>query len=130
MKTTFFVLGGVILAAGVWLAFSGFGGSGAPAAADGSNVTVVDGTQIIEIDAKGGYWPRLTKAKANVPTVIKFKTKGTFDCSSAVTIPSLNYRTILSASGETLVNVPAQKAGSVLSGSCSMGMYGFSVEFN
>ncbi|MEK7493617.1 MAG: hypothetical protein AAB630_00515, partial [Patescibacteria group bacterium] len=35
-----------------------------------SNVSIVDGVQIIAIDAKGGYAPEETMAQANMPTVI------------------------------------------------------------
>lgn len=94
-----------------------------------NNVTVVDGKQIIEIDAKGGYFPRITTAQADIPTVIKVKTSGTFDCSSALAIPSLGYQTNLPPSGVTDIEVPAQKAGSKVQGICSMGMYNFSVNF-
>lgn len=95
-----------------------------------NNVSIVDGKQIIEINAKGGYFPRVTKAQANIPTVIKMKTKSNFDCSSALVIPSLNYRNNLPLSGETLIDVPAQKSGAKLQGLCAMGMYNFSIEFN
>ncbi len=95
-----------------------------------NNVSVVDGEQIIEINAKGGYSPRITAAKAGIPTVIKMKTSGSFDCSSALVIPSLNYRNNLSPSDETLIDVPAQKPGAKLQGLCAMGMYSFSIEFN
>ncbi len=94
-----------------------------------SNVTVVDGKQIIEIDAKGGYAPRITTAKADIPTIIKVKTEGTFDCSSALTIPSLSYQTNLPQTGVTDIEVPAQKSGNKVQGICSMGMYNFSVNF-
>ncbi len=53
-----------------------------------ANVSVVGGKQIIQIDAKGGYAPRNTVAKANTPTTLNVKTSGTFDCSSAISIPS------------------------------------------
>ena len=95
-----------------------------------NNVSVADGKQIIEIDAKGGYSPSVTVAKANIPTVIKVKTKGTFDCSSALVIQSIGYRANLPPSGETLIEVPPQEAGSTLRGMCAMGMYNFSVKFN
>jgi len=94
------------------------------------NVSVVDGKQIITIDAKGGYFPRMTTAKAGLPTVIKMNTQGTFDCSSAITIPSIGYRSNLPPSGETLIEVPPQNAGTTLKGLCSMGMYNFSIQFN
>ena len=95
-----------------------------------NNVSVADGKQIIEIDAKGGYSPSITIAKANIPTVIKVKTQGTFDCSSALVIQSIGYRANLPPSGETLIEVPPQEAGSTLRGMCAMGMYNFSVKFN
>ncbi|PJC49283.1 hypothetical protein CO033_02240, partial [Candidatus Nomurabacteria bacterium CG_4_9_14_0_2_um_filter_32_10] len=92
---------------------------------DINNVNIVDGKQVIEINAKGGYSPRITTAKAGIPTVIKMKTNGSFDCSSALVIPSLDYRNNLPLSGETLIDVPAQKAGTKLQGLCAMGMYNF-----
>jgi len=97
---------------------------------DINNVNIVDGKQVIEINAKGGYSPRITTAKAGIPTVIKMKTNGSFDCSSALVIPSLDYRNNLPLSGETLIDVPAQKAGTKLQGLCAMGMYNFLIEFN
>lgn len=97
---------------------------------EGNNVSVVDGKQIITISAKGGYAPRKTTAKAGLPTVIKVITESTFDCSSALTIPSLGYRTNLPFSGETIIDISKQKAGTKLQGLCSMGMYNFSIDFN
>ncbi|HMP67258.1 MAG TPA: hypothetical protein PKA60_00720 [Candidatus Paceibacterota bacterium] len=94
------------------------------------NVSVVDGVQIITITAKGGYSPRTTNAKADIPTVIKMDTAGTFDCSSALAIPNLSYRSYLPPSGETLIDIPAQKSGTKLQGLCSMGMYNFAINFN
>lgn len=93
------------------------------------NVTILEGRQIIEIDAKGGYSPRTTTAQAGMPTVLKVKTSGTFDCSSALAIPSLAYRVSLPASGEVLIEVPPQEAGFTLRGICAMGMYDFEVNF-
>lgn len=95
-----------------------------------NNVSIVDGKQIIIIDAKGGYSPRTTIAKAGIPTIIKVNTHGTFDCSSSLVIPSLGYRNNLSSSGETSIDVSPQKAGSKLQGLCAMGMYNFTINFN
>jgi len=91
---------------------------------------VSDGKQVIEIYAKGGYSPRVTIAKAGVPTLIRVKTQGTFDCSSALVIPNIGYRTSLPPSGVTEIEVPAQKSGSILQGLCAMGMYNFQIHFN
>lgn len=93
-----------------------------------NNVSQKDGKQIIEITAKGGYSPKKSIAKAGVPTVLKFKTKGTYDCSSALTIPSLNISKNLPGSGETEIEIGSQGVGK-LAGTCSMGMYSFEIDF-
>ena len=92
-----------------------------------SNVTVVDGTQYIDIDVKGGYRPQASVAKAGLPTVLRFKTSGTFDCSSAVRIPALAINKTLPPSGSTEITLGTLQAGT-LEGTCSMGMYRFSIE--
>jgi len=93
------------------------------------NVSMEGEKQVIEIDAKGGYSPKLTTAKAGVPTVLRLKTNGTYDCSSAVAIPSIGFRKNLDATGVTEVEVPANAAQGTLEGVCAMGMYSFSVKF-
>ena len=93
-----------------------------------NNVSIVDGKQIIEINAKGGYQPRKSVAKAGIPTIIRFNTKGTFDCSSSVRIPSMNISKILPQSGNTDIDIGEAKLG-VLGGSCGMGMYPFEIDF-
>lgn len=95
-----------------------------------SNITEVDGKQIIAITTKGGYTPQNTAAKANLPTTIVFKTNGTFDCSSAVRIPSIRFQAFLPPSGVKEVSIAPQKPGTTLSGTCSMGMYHFTISFN
>ncbi len=95
-----------------------------------NNISIVNGKQIIAISAKGGYSPKNTIAKANLPTVIKVNTNGTFDCSSAVSIPSLGYRANLPPSGDTLIEVSPQPSGSTLQGLCAMAMYNFTIRFD
>ncbi len=94
----------------------------------GDNVSIVDGKQIIVINAKGGYQPRRSIAKAGLPTVIRFDTRGTFDCSSSVRIPSMKISKFLPQTGSTDIDIGSSTLGT-LSGSCSMGMYPFEVEF-
>ncbi len=106
------------------------GGAGSDDAVPQNNVSIINGKQVIEINAKGGYSPNVSIAKADTPIVLKIKTSGTFDCSSALVIPSIGYRANLPPSGETLIEVPPQTAGSTLQGMCGMGMYNFSVKFN
>lgn len=96
--------------------------------ANANNVNIVDGKQIVEINAKGGYQPRRSIAKAGIPTIIRFNTKGTFDCSSSVRIPSLNISKSLPQSGATDIDIGSGQIGT-LKGSCGMGMYPFEVEF-
>ncbi len=93
------------------------------------NVTMVDGRQIIEIKAKGGYMPRVSTAKAGVPTIVRFDTNGTFDCSASVRIPSLGISEVLPNSGSKDIDLGTQKIGT-LQGTCGMGMYPFEVDFN
>lgn len=101
-------------------------GNNQPANID--NVKIVDGKQIIEIQAKGGYWPRKSVAKAGIPTIVRFDTKGTFDCSASVRIPSINFNKILPQTGVTDVDLGVGQTGT-LQGSCGMGMYPFEIEF-
>jgi len=103
------------------------GGSEPVAVAD--NVTVVDGKQIIEIQAKGGYQPRKSIAKAGIPTILRFNTNGTFDCSSSVRIPSMDVSQVLPQTGSTDIDLGTQKVAT-LQGTCGMGMYPFEVSFN
>ena len=98
--------------------------------ATNTNITNENGTQIIQIDARGGYSPQYTVAKANIPTVIRMKTSGTFSCASTLVIPKLNYRANLQPTGTVDIPLGAQKAGSDITGLCAMGMYNFNVNFN
>src|SRR3989338_4924489 len=138
MKTKTTVISIVIIAVFVGGAIMLFGnnkksniaGGGGSRPQEANNVSIVDGKQVIAINAKGGYFPRITTAKAGLPTIIKIYTKGTFDCSSALRIPMLGYRSNLPPTGETLIDVPAQKEGTTMRGLCVMGMYNFSINFN
>ncbi len=94
----------------------------------GSNVSIINGIQIIEVQAKGGYSPRKSTAKAGLPTVLRFNTNGTFDCSSSIRIPSLGVEKLLPSTGATDIALNTPSAG-ILRGSCGMGMYPFEIEF-
>lgn len=94
-----------------------------------NNVSIVDGKQIITINVKGGYWPGSTVAKAGLPTLLRLDTKGTFDCSSYIRIPSMNITKMLPNSGETDIELGTPNAGQ-LQGMCGMGMYRFNIDFS
>ena len=104
------------------------GGSNVTKVENVNNVTITDGKQIIEISAKGGYQPQKSIARAGIPTVIRFNTSGTFDCSSAVRIPSMGISKNLPASGVTDIDIGSTKVG-VLQVLCAMGMYHFEIDF-
>lgn len=91
---------------------------------------IINGVQMIDITARGGYKPKQTIAKANIPSVIRMKTQSTFDCSSSLIIPSIGYSASLPATGMTEIPIPSQKPGSTLRGMCGMGMYSFSIIFS
>ncbi len=127
MKTTIAsVIIAIALIAGA--VFLGSGGSSNAPIAEANNVRIVDGKQIITISAKGGYQPRKSIAKAGIPTIIRFDTNGTFDCSSAVRIPSMNITKNLPQSGTTDIDIGTQQIAT-LQGTCGMGMYPFEIEF-
>ncbi len=92
------------------------------------NVAIVDGRQVIDLTAKGGYSPEQSVAKAGIPTVLRVSTKGTFDCSSAIRIPSMNISKNLPQSGVTEIDLGSPQLGT-LQGTCGMGMYPFAIEF-
>lgn len=91
--------------------------------------TIVDGKQVIDISAKGGYSPRRVLAKAGIPTILRVSTRGTFDCSASLVIPKLSYQKFLQSSGTEDIAISAEQAQGTLQGLCSMGMYNFQIIF-
>ena len=128
MKTTTAIIIAVIIIGAAILLINGRSG-GTPAQQENiQNVSVVDGKQIIEIKAKGGYTPRISTAKAGMPTILRFDTNGTFDCSASVRIPSMSISELLPNSGSKDIDLGSPKAGTI-QGSCGMGMYPFQINF-
>ncbi len=127
-RTALLIIGAIILFA--FLVFQWGGPKNSPTSSvstsPNSNVSIVNGQQIIEIKAKGGYRPQVSEAKAGIPTVIRFQTKGTYDCSAVIRIPSLGIDQDLPPNGATDVTVGVLSAG-VLQGTCGMGMYRFTI---
>lgn len=94
------------------------------------NVEIRDGVQYITIDAKGGYSPKISSAKADIPTKLVVKTNGTYDCSSSLVIKSIGYQKVLAQTGEEVIDIGTPKSGVSLQGVCGMGMYNFSISFS
>lgn len=98
-------------------------------AGDATTVSVVDGKQLIDISAKGGYSPRVILAKAEMPTILRVKTNGTLDCSASLVIPKLSYQKFLQPSGTEEIPISPAQAQGTLQGLCAMGMYNFQIKF-
>lgn len=111
-----------------WLSKSGTSSFPTGTSVNENNVSVVDGKQIITIRAKGGYQPRKSYAQSGIPTIVRFTTNGTFDCSSFIRIPSMNISQSLPQKGNTDIEIGTPQV-STLKGSCGMGMYPFEIEF-
>lgn len=111
----------------LWLASAKPGADTGAVAAP--TAVIVDGKQVIDISAKGGYLPRVVTAKAGVPTVLRVTTNGTFDCSASVVIPKLSYQKFLQPSGTEDIAISAEQAQGTLQGLCAMGMYNFQIKF-
>jgi plastocyanin domain-containing protein len=93
------------------------------------NIEVKDGVQYITINARGGYSPKVTTAKAGIPTKLIVKTNGTYDCSAALRISSVGFQKILQKTGEETIDLGTPVAGVPTRGVCGMGMYSFVVNF-
>jgi plastocyanin domain-containing protein len=93
------------------------------------NIEIRDGVQYITINAKGGYYPRESTAKAGIPTKLIVKTDDTYDCSSALVVRSVGFQEILPKTGKTEIDLGIPKTGVPIEGICGMGMYSFNVNF-
>ncbi len=105
-------------------------GTGEMSVASAQNVEVKDGIQYITIEAKDGYSPQVSIAKAGIPTKLLIKTRGTRDCSASLAIRSIGYQKILASTGEEIIDVGTPQAGKPLQGVCGMGMYNFVINFS
>lgn len=119
---------GVMIIGGAIVFSSKSGPSSAVNTQDANNVSIVDGKQIVEVSAKGGYVPKKSVAKAGIPTILRFHTNGTYDCSASVRIPSMGISKFFPPSGATDIDVGTPKVA-MLQGTCGMGMYSFQIDF-
>jgi len=126
MKPTTIIVAAVI-AIGAFVLFRSQLPRPAPVQAEASNVSIVDGKQIVSVRVKGGYLPGTSSVKAGMPTVLRFETRATYDCSSQVRIPSLGIDRILPPTGTTDIALGTLQPGT-LEGTCGMGMYRFAVD--
>lgn len=125
--TSIIIISALVIAMAV--IFIGGAKRNSPSSAAVQNSEIRDGVQYVTINAKGGYSPRVSNAVAGIPTKLIVKTDGTYDCSSALVIRSLNYQKMLPQTGEEIIDIGTPVAGTPLRGLCSMGMYNFVVNF-
>ena len=98
-------------------------GSPAAAAPPASAPALVNGAQVLRIDAtSGGYSPSSVAARAGIPTKVVFHTDNTRSCIVYTVFPSIGKQVVLPDSGDTEVDLGTLAAGEVPI-SCSMGMY-------
>lgn len=93
------------------------------------NSEIRDGVQYITIDAKGGYSPRISTAKAGIPTKLIVQTNGTYDCSASLVVRDANFQQILPQTGKTEIDIGIKNAADTVQGVCGMGMYSFQINF-
>jgi plastocyanin domain-containing protein len=127
-KASIIIILGLVVVIGIIFSGNSKSGVNTPTQAP-QNVEIKDGVQYITIDAKGGYSPRITTAKAGIPTKLVVKTNGTYDCSAALVIRSVGFQKVLPQTGETEIDIGIPKEGEPLQGVCGMGMYSFLVNF-
>jgi plastocyanin domain-containing protein len=94
------------------------------------NVEIRDGVQYVTVDAKAGYSPKISTAKAGIPTKLIVKTNGTYDCSASLVIRSVGFQKILQPTGEEVIDLGIPKSGDKVQGVCGMGMYNFQIKVN
>lgn len=80
------------------------------------------GHQLVEITVRGGYRPRLIRARAGVPLRIVFRRDDDDACSERVVFSAPRLDRRLAPAGVTTVDLPAQPAGDIRF-TCGMGRY-------
>ncbi len=132
MNKTALIIITVALIIGLGIIFLGQSNNNSDTADNQSaqNVEIRDGIQYITVNAKGGYSPKVSTARAGIPTKLIVKTDGTYDCSASLVVRSVGFQKILAQTGEEVIDLGIPKAEQPLQGLCSMGMYNFSINFN
>jgi len=102
--------------------------SGDTEVAQMQNAEMRDGVQYVTITAKGGYSPKLSSIKSDVPTKLIIKTSSTYDCSASLVMRSLGFQKVLAPTQEEVIDLGTPKSGEKIQGVCSMGMYNFQIK--
>lgn len=95
-----------------------------------TNITIEDEKQIVSIiSTAGGYSPSKTVAQANMPTILRMNSQNSYGCERSFRIPKMNINEILPTEGTTDIDLGTPEKGEEIFGSCSMGMYTFTISF-
>jgi sulfite exporter TauE/SafE len=87
-------------------------------------------SNVVKINVvNSGYSPARTTAPGGQSIQLVLTTNNTQSCSRSFVIPSLGIQKLLPTTGQTVINLPAQKAGTSLRFTCSMGMYNGVIQF-
>jgi len=131
----------VVLILGLVSIDSGFALLGAPSLMSWTQ-NLMDGPQVsapASVSANGGlllnatnngYSPRTLHAKAGTALKLNLVTENTYSCARGFVIPALNVEQLLPSNGTVAIDIPAQKAGTVIPFTCSMGMYTGEIVFD
>lgn len=93
-------------------------------AAGGNSSAAPAGGKVAQINVEnGGYSPEVLTLPANQEIELHLVSNGTRSCSRAFVIPALDIQALLPETGEKVVTIPAQAAGTSIDFMCSMGMY-------
>ncbi len=90
--------------------------------ADSPQLSASEGELTLKVE-NSGYFPTTLKAPADKTLTLNLVTNETYSCARDFVIPALDFYELLPDTGTVQVNIPAQKAGSTLFFTCSMGMY-------
>jgi len=75
------------------------------------------------------YSPQVIQAKAGQAYKLVIDSKDNRGCGRSVVIPALNLQTTLAENGQSVIDLPAQKPGTMRI-TCIMGMYNSRIQFN
>lgn len=91
-----------------------------PPTSDTAGVSSGELTLMVE---NQGYFPKVLRAKANMPISLNLITNRTYSCARDFVIPALGFYELLPDTGSVIVDIPPQASGTRMFYTCSMGMY-------
>jgi len=120
----FVTLNGGLNALGSPLSFENLTRSWLPAQSESTPAADSAPTDQLTLNVQNdGYFPATLKAPADKALTLNLVTNKTYSCARDFVIPDLDVYQLLPDTGSMQVSIPAQKKGSTLFFTCSMGMY-------